>query len=271
MRIRIIIPSRLHPDYINAEMCDLLRRELPACGEAEIVDLSPDIVHIFGIWNSSFAKRVEAYRNIGVPVVFTSLDGILSLKKSSGGNTHSITPTAAVRRVAKSGAIIHVCGKFERSTIIEVAKYADVRIISNASHTATTDTATMTAQTIDLYRETIDTADRLTREKINKKLDKIDITDHTIRDICSRILYIKQRIIMCNLPQVYLDQTSHLLINSDYNEKEMRNVLEQLKLTRFAAYTMTLLAESSTLTEGFMPLESDSGKTVEKMKKYIIK
>ena len=49
MRIRIIIPSRLHPDYINAEMCDLLRRELPACGEAEIVDLSPDIVHIFGI------------------------------------------------------------------------------------------------------------------------------------------------------------------------------------------------------------------------------
>lgn len=270
MRIKYIIPSRLHPDYINAEMCELLRRELSACDETEIVDLSPDIVHFFGIWNSAYAKRVETYRNMGVPVVFTSLDGILSLKKSSGANTHNISHTAAVRRVAKSGAIIHVCGKFEKSTIASVAKTADIRIISNATHTATTDNATMTAQTLALYKLICETNEHLIREKIRKRMDKVSIEDTSIYEICSRIMYIRQRFIMCNIPQNYLDETSRILTESDYNEKEMRNVIEQLHLTKFAAQTMALLADSSTLTEGFMPLASDNGKVVEKMKKYII-
>lgn len=251
-------------------MCELLRRKLSACDEAEIVDLSPDIVHFFGIWNSAYAKRVVTYRHMGIPVVFTSLDGILSLKKSSGANSHNISHTAAVHRVAKSGAIIHVCGKFEKTTIAGVAKTADIRIISNATHTATTDNNIMTAQTLALYKLVCENNEHLIREKIRKKMDKVNTEDTAIYEICSRILYIRQRFIMCNIPQIYLDETSRIMTESDYNEKEMRNVIGQLHLTKFAANTMALLADSSTLTEGFMPLASDNGKVVDKMKKYII-
>lgn len=47
MRIKYIIPSKPSPSYINIEMWQMLVHELTVCDQVDIVDMSPDIVHIW--------------------------------------------------------------------------------------------------------------------------------------------------------------------------------------------------------------------------------
>ena len=79
MRIKYIIPSKPSPSYINIEMWQMLVHELTVCDQVDIVDMSPDIVHIFGIWNLRNVRLVEQYRSKDIPVVFTSINGMLGI------------------------------------------------------------------------------------------------------------------------------------------------------------------------------------------------
>ena len=75
---------------------------------------------------------------------------------------------------------------------------------------------------------------------------------------------------MLNIPQSVLDETSQAMIDSDYDEKSMRRALGEMHLSKFASYTMALLESNSSLTEGFMPIDSLDGKVVSDMQKLII-
>ena len=272
MRIKYITPPKVRPGYIHAELCQMLRKELPTCEDVEIVNLSPDIVHVFGIWNSTNAKLVERYRRIGIPVIFTSVNGMLSLVGKESHDSCSIATKTALRRICKSGAVIHTCGKMENSIIKSIARTADTQIIGNALLSATTDAKTMEECLISLYKSTCEANDTNIKQKIAANIDKVTATDGdiTITAICARIMYIRQRFIMHNIPQAYLDETSQQMTKSDYDEDKIKVVLKDLNMSQFASYVMTLLNDCSTLTEGFMPIKSTSGKTVENMKKYII-
>ena len=52
------------------------------------------------------------------------------------------------------------------------------------------------------------------------------------------------------------------MIHADYDEALMAERLEQLRFTSFFAQLETLLAEQSTLTEGFMPIEAKPNKLI---------
>ena len=52
------------------------------------------------------------------------------------------------------------------------------------------------------------------------------------------------------------------MIHADYDEALMAERLEQLRFTSFFAQLETLMAEQSTLTEGFMPIEAKPNKLI---------
>lgn len=64
MRIKYIIPSKPSPSYINIEMWQMLVHELTVCDQVDIVDMSPDIVHIlaygtygmYALWSNIEAR-----------------------------------------------------------------------------------------------------------------------------------------------------------------------------------------------------------------------
>ena len=104
MRVKYIIPPKFRPDFINQELYTNLRHEMEIHDEVEIVDLSPDIVHIFGIWNNSFARRVERYRSIDIPVIFTSINEILNIVNRNGHVTSGLDAIMAVKKLS----LIHI-------------------------------------------------------------------------------------------------------------------------------------------------------------------
>ena len=220
MRIKYVIPSKPSPSYINIEMWQMLVHELTVCDQVDIVDMSPDIVHIFGIWNMHNVRLVEQYRSKDIPVVFTSINGVLSIVNRDGRQVNSPNIIYAVRRIVRSSAI--------RSNDIAV------------------------------------------RNRISRQIAKYNIQDKSIHDICTRLMYIRQRFKMLNIPQSVLDETSQVMIGSDYDEKSMRRALDEMHLSKFASYTMALLESNSSLTEGFMPIDSLDGKVVSDMQKLII-
>ena len=257
MRIKYVIPSKPSPSYINIEMWQMLVHELTVCDQVDIVDMSPDIVHIFGIWNMHNVRLVEQYRSKDIPVVFTSINGVLSIVNRDGRQVNSPNIIYAVRRIVRSGAVVHACGQLEQTFLSGFAK-------SSGS------VDDMVALFRSLYGSAIQSNDTAVRNRISRQIAKYNIQDKSIHDICTRLMYIRQRFKMLNIPQSVLDETSQAMIDSDYDEKSMRRALDEMHLSKFASYTMALLESNSSLTEGFMPIDSLDGKVVSDMQKLII-
>lgn len=270
MRVKFIIAPKKNPEYINIGMYDNLCREFNTHGKVDIVDVSPDIVHIFGIWNRKYANHAEHYRKIGVPVIFTSAKGVLPIILKSGRVTNNIATRIAIRKICRLGTVVHVCGKMEERIISGFAKNARVKIIANASFTSLISQKDMCDCFYNLYTTEIESNEILIRECIRKKIHKANINDTVIADICSRLLYIRQRYKMQNIPLSYIEETARIMTESDYDENAMRQALKIIKLQKFAAYAMTLLNRKAKLTEGFMPLASSAGRTVTKLENVII-
>ena len=265
MRIKYVIPSKPSPSYINIEMWQMLVHELTVCDQVDIVDMSPDIVHIFGIWNMHNVRLVEQYRSKDIPVVFTSINGVLSIVNCDGRQVNSPNIIYAVRRIVRSGAVVHACGQLSG-----FAKSSGIHVITNAAFTSTVSVDDMVALFRSLYGSAIQSNDTAVRNRISRQIAKYNIQDKSIHDICTRLMSIRQRFKMLSIPQSVLDETSQAMIDSDYDEKSMRRTLDEMHLSKFASYTMALLESNSSLTEGFMPIDSLDGKVVSDMQKLII-
>lgn len=270
MRVKFIIAPTKHPDYINIGMYENLCREFQSHDKVDIVDLSPDIVHIFGIWNRKYASYAEHYRRIGVPVIFTSVNGMLSIILKSGRITNNISTRIAIRKICRIGAVVHVCGKMEERIISGLTKNVTIKTIANASFTSLISLKDMCDSFYNLYTTEIDSNEIRIRERIQKKIHDANIDDTVIADICSRLLYIRQRFKMQNIPLFCLEETARVMTESDYDENVMRQALKIMKLQKFSAYTMTILKRRANLTEGFMPLACSNGRTVAKLENVII-
>lgn len=269
MRVRFFIPKETHCDFINSRMCQVLHHELSEYDGVEIVESSPDIIHIFGTYGTS-SNKAEYYRKRNIPVVFTSIKGMLGLNAQSVTPAKKISLRSAIKNIAKNGTIIHTCGEQEKEAITNIAKHAITVVIANSTFTATTDDHHMATQFLDLYKALCASNDNDIKKKIGNHVDRILGNDNLTAIFCKHILYIRHRYVMGNIPQAYLDETSRILTDNDCDENEIALALKKLKATNFASYTMTLLGDRTNLTEGFIPIERKGGKIVEKMKNIII-
>lgn len=270
MRIKFIIPSKDNSDYINYELYHILRQELNSLGEVDIVDDSPDIVHVFGTWSNKCFKTMYKYRKIGVPVVFTSLMGMIPLVNKNGMPITNSNTHIAIKKMAKKNIIVHVCGSKETLLIKQVTSKANVVQILNPSFTSLMTARQMSKCFFELYTSEIKRNEKEIIEVISRQLVSLNIEDPIIFDICLRLIYIKKRFIMHNIPIEYLRETSKKLYVSNYDERLLRNIIITLKMSKTASAIMSLLKDVTNLTEGFMPIEYTDGKYVEQMKKYIL-
>ena len=83
-------------------------------------------------------------------------------------------------------------------------------------------------------------------------------------------MYIKTLFIRRCIPHHVLDETSEMLLTSNYDEDVMARVLKALGMLDFSSVCMALLQEEAHLTEGYMPVKAKTGKTLEQMQKLIV-
>ena len=60
-----------------------------------------------------------------------------------------------------------------------------------------------------------------------------------------------------------------MMMTTDYNEDEMNDILQQLKMDKWIARLEQILSETDGLTEGFMPSPPLNDSTTKRIKNFI--
>lgn len=269
VRIKYIIPEKNSTPCVNGSLFETLRQRLQTFGEVQIVDSYPELVHILGLWTKHYANVIKRYRRIGVPVVFTSIEGLSLLLDKNGNKTKSISRRSIVRRICKKCSLIHVCGPAEESFIRSISKNAIISLIPNANVTALIEEEAMLHNFISLYANSYLDNDEHLKENIKSKVLKVT-QDETIAEICMKLMYIKNKFISGCIRQTVLDRTASVMKAKNYDENEMAKSLKSLGLFEFSQACMSLLESNAGLTEGFMPIPSKKDDLVKRMQKMIV-
>lgn len=256
MRIKFISLLKGTASPLNKELPDTIADNISSIGDVKVVDNAPDLVHVFGKWSGTTATTMKGYTHKGIPVVFTSANGLVDVLPP---HSLMLAPT-----------VFHCCGPAEAGLIKKLLPKASVKVIANEQFTLTTDRTTMLRQFNDLYAKVYNEHEAKVMSEINNKVRTLNISDHAINEICSQLLYLQYAFRRETIRQRLLDNLSDTLINSNYDEEAMRQALDTLKISPFTASVMALLESNSHLTEGFMPIAASADKTTKQMQKHII-
>lgn len=269
IRVKYIIPDKLSDANINRGIPDLLRQMLPATGAILVVDEHPQIVHVFGLWNSSYAEVVKILRRRGLPVIFTSIEGVPPLLNEKGNTTNDMIKIAAIRKICTLCNVIHVCGNTEKTLLESISEKIHTKVILNSEFTALTNDNTVTSMFQETYMSVYEQNTDIVKDGIKTMIMSLT-KDDTIADICSRLMFIRSLYISGCIPQSVLDETADKMITSDYDEAAMADLIRALKIFKFSSFCMSLLESRTQLTEGFMPIPSASGKICDRMRNMIV-
>lgn len=256
MRVKFISLVKGSASPLNKELPGTIADNISSIGDVEVVDNAPDLVHVFGKWSGTTATTIKGYTLKGIPVVFTSANGLVDVLTTP---SPMLAPT-----------VFHCCGPAEAGLIKKRLPKASVEVIANKQFTLTTDRTTMLRLFNDLYVKVYNEHEAKLMSEINNKVKALNVSDYAINEICSQLLYLQYAFRRETIRQSLLDSLSDILINSNYDEEAMRQALNALKISSFAASVMALLESNSHLTEGFMPIATSDDKTTKQMQKHII-
>lgn len=263
-------------DNCNTSACptcfglqNLLVKSMETFGDIDVVNSSPDIVHMFGDWSESSVKKVKSFSNIGIPLVFSATEGLSSLLNRDGFPKKSIAHKRIVKEISQH-AYIHCYGSTEDKLLRSIFSRLKSKVILNPEYTSLTNNENAATAFHDLYTSVYSSHELSIRKSIEGKISKVCKEQVTISEICFRLLYIKYLFKRSGIKQNYLDEVSRFMIDNGYDESLMREKLKALHLLKFASSCMSLLEQVSTLTEGFMPVVASNDKTTRSMRKLII-
>ena len=270
MNLQIIATSDFRQDLLNARLCESLPQELMSSGSVNVVDRHPDLVHLFGLWNKESIKAIHWFKVRRIPIVFTSLDGLPALNPTVKGVSGQSALNSCLKKVSSLVEVVHVCGSVEETAIRDLCKEAKTVCIKNCYYTRLTSKPSMLQALEKLYVSVVEKHDEEVRQTITDRIKEANITDKAMATIASRLLMLHTLYIKGSIPQNFLDDLSALLVKTDYDEKHLCSVLRRLKLYKFASRAMQILADCSTLTEGFMPMPPTDDKLTAGIKENVI-
>jgi hypothetical protein len=219
-----------------------------------------DLLHAVGAPTQTLLSKMRNARRRLIPVVYSPFASITPWNSS-----------CYERFIFKSG-FIHAVGENEQKYLQEKYKGSDIVLIKNPAVTHDISQALFTANFKQLYDEVIIKHEQAVKDNIAKRIDKLkdDVQDNVLKDVLKSCLYMRYRYHRRQISQNELDDFSTLLIQSDYDEDKMAEILDKLKVYDFMQSLEKVMEEKSQLTEGFMPIAAIDNNLTNKIKKTIL-
>lgn len=258
MRIRMFLGADLDNNNIPERTMEVLCAELAKDDKIEITDDNPDIIHFFGAWNPSAQKMAKDAEMKYISTVHTPLGSLSPWQPRSIANA---------KLTSKCTAII-ASGQMEHELIDDGTNNKLLNIL-NPVVTNSTTAEQMASEYKDVYIKSIKTNDDKIWENIIHKVSMIREQDEVILNICRNLLYAQCLATRQNIPQIFIDNLSNLLTNSNYDEDRLGEVLKLIHLYMFTQQLEYILQEKSGLKEGFMPIPMKEGKLAHQMLSFI--
>jgi hypothetical protein len=270
MNLQIIATQELQQSHVNMRLYECLCHEIGEQGIVTVVDKNPDIVHLLGAWNKESIKVIQGFNAKNIPVVFTSVDGLIGLNASEYKLSNQSSISHCVINISQRVAAVHVCGSVEDHIVHELSKGVNTFCIKNCYYTNVISKQDMLRKFEEMYVSIAEKHEESIRRLISTQIKDANISDQAIARITSKILYLQNLHIKGSIPIAYVNELSKTFIETDYDERQLCTVLHKLKLYKFTSRAMQMLSECSTLTEGFMPMPPTDDKVTTTLKQSVI-
>lgn len=245
MRVKLITINNNIPYCHNIAMVTQIEDAVCKNTEIEIVDTSPDIVHMFGQWSLRSEQKIKEWVKLKIPVIFTSIDGMSSLIHSQ---------TSIVKKIVTASTSICVSGPKEQNILLSRFGATNIQIIANPLVTSTITEKEFANKIYETYQKQIEEFDKDIRRGIQKQMVKLKEKNDTISKICSTLLYAQYQVHRKDLRKSVIDELVQTLMTEHYDEDKVCKDLKALDIYRFSQRMMSVAQQYATLTEGFMPV-----------------
>lgn len=248
-----------------------LQKALTSYPEVEIVDVCPELVHVFGAWNSDAEDAINAAYRHDIPIVYSTM-GSLSpwtiQEQERKGHFHQIT---RMRMAVEKINLLHVIGPMEKLAV-DKRKWLKGRciVLPNPIVSSLKSFEEIARSFVSEYIHIIGDWENQTRGNILRTLQELKQSDDAIREICSKTLYLHHWNHREALPLHLLEELGDYLTTNDYDEEEFSVIIDKIGMSSFFCRLEKVLAERGLLTEGFMPTQPLHDKETDAMTERII-
>ena len=259
MRIQLVKGADADGSLLNIQTHDLLHELLEKIPSVDLLSPNPDVIHIMGEWNSHTEAILKDAVQRHIAVVYTPLCALSPWKNATSKVTH----------LSWKATMVVASGAMEQEYLDDGSTDRHLMLIKNACTTNTTTADDMVTQYLIAYDEAVRINDQQLWTQVDSKVALIKNTDATMMQLCRQFIYAQYLFQRRNIPQPFINDLATLLKQSNYDEDRLADILHLIRLHAFVARLETVMAEVSSLTEGYMPIPSLNDKTTKVILSYL--
>lgn len=219
-----------------------------------------DIVMILGAWTMKGARIASKARQMGIPYIVCPL-GDISERNRKNPHIKRCLQTAIYQKAAiRQADLLIATTPMEKAYLDKLDWNKHTTLIRYFGYSHLTSESAMTDDWNEANRSTLADFEQNKAEAIAQQ---------TKDAIIAQIMQIQSRMPHKNIPQKYLDDLHTLLYADNYDEDAIKEELNKLKLSHYAASVFQAMTEKTGLTEGFMPIPAQKGSKSKEILKYV--
>ena len=273
MRIRYYIAPSLAKEHVGRKLAQLLAATMTEAEGVEVVcsstlplsdshpESTPHLVHVFGAWDSAAAKFLSKAHRRTIPVVYSPVGGLLDWNKEELSPQKRVALLPGQKSMIARSQVVFAWSDQERKSIEAMKKPQRMEEFANPVISNTISVHALAASMLAIYQQALAGFDAKVRERINNDISKWKDSE----GITSVLFKLHQGCI----PHESLTDLCQTMVQTDYNEDEMNDILRQMKWDKRMSRLEQIMSETDGLTEGFMPLPPLNDNVTKKIKERL--
>ena len=255
MRVQVIISGKLS--------------QYQSIVDIVLTDEKPDIVHLIGVPNTKLYDKAKELCRLEIPYVYSPLGASLPWNAKSKEMDSQTYSSDALNYVLSNASAIHTCSQLEHDSIKKQKEDVVLSIIYNPIITSDIADEEFANRMYKLYHSTIADFDANIRKRIKNRISSLNESCEQTCIIIQKIMYAEYLYKRGNIPQNILNDLAKTMMEADYDEDHMEELLNSQGLEVFTGRLEQIMLDQSILSEGFMPVSIVNDKTTDRIKEII--
>lgn len=276
MRVQVIISGKNDTSVVNESdkslsglFAQVLTSQYQSIVDIVLTDEKPDVVHLIGVPNTKLYDKAKELCRLEIPYVYSPLGASLPWNTKSKEMDNQSYSSNALSYVMSNASAIHTCSQLEHDSIKKQKEDAVLCIIYNPIITSDISEEDFANRMYKLYHSTIADFDANIRKIIKERISYLNESCEQTCIIIQKIMYAEYLFKRGNIPQNVLNDLAKTMMEADYDEDRMAELLNSQGLDAFAGRLEQIMLDQSILSEGFMPVSVVNDKTTDNIKEII--